>query len=306
MDAFKTLEIKQMTLGGNQAWKDFYNAHSSHAFDDSSIRERYDCETGEEYKERLRARAEDREFDPAEFKKELEAKRTRIAQKALSGTGSGINSTSGSRTQSPAPSRGAGIDPSQRAQNEAFFARMGSANASRPENLPPSQGGKYGGFGSAMPEPTQQETTIPGAQEFQKDPIGALTKGFGWFATAVTKQAKVVNDAYIQPTARNLASSDIAGQAQRGLTTAASTVSSAAQTGLKGAQEGLSKFVEGETTTNTRKTAEPERKDFWDSFGGLNETRASNVGTSAIKKGTNNDKTAPVTKKKDDGWGDDW
>lgn len=306
MDAFKTLEIRQMTLGGNQAWKDFYNAHSGHVFADSSIRERYDCEVGEEYKERLRAKAEEREFDMAEFKKEMEARRTRMAQKALSGTGSGINSTTGSRTQSPAPPRGAGMDLGQKAQNEAFFARMGGANASRPDHLPPSQGGKYGGFGSAVPESTQQEPIIPGAQEFQKDPIGALTKGFGWFTTAVSKQAKVVNDSYIQPTARTLATSDIAGQAQRGFTTAATTVSSAAQTGLKGAQEGLSKFVEGENSASTRKTAEPERKDFWDSFGGTNETRATTVGTSVIKKTTNNEKAASATKKKDDGWGDDW
>ena len=34
-------------------------------------------------------------------------------------------------------------------QNQDYFARMGSENSSRPENLPPSQGGKYAGFGSS-------------------------------------------------------------------------------------------------------------------------------------------------------------
>ena len=33
-------------------------------------------------------------------------------------------------------------------QNQDYFARMGNENSSRPDNLPPSQGGKYSGFGS--------------------------------------------------------------------------------------------------------------------------------------------------------------
>lgn len=35
--------------------------------------------------------------------------------------------------------------------------------------------------------------------EFQKDPVAALTKGFGWFTTTVGKGAKTVNDGWIQP-----------------------------------------------------------------------------------------------------------
>jgi ADP-ribosylation factor GTPase-activating protein 1 len=121
------------------------------------------------------------------------------------------SSNSNSRTASPVPgTKGRIITGEQKAQNEAYFSRMGEANASRPDSLPPSQGGKYAGFGSAMPEPAQSSTTssggsgIPSADEFQQNPIGALTKGLGWFSTAVTKQAKMVNDAYIQPTAKNV------------------------------------------------------------------------------------------------------
>jgi len=68
---------------------------------------------------------------------------------------------------------------------------MGEANASRPDGLAPSQGGKYAGFGSAPPEAQQQGGGLPTADEFSQNPIGALTKGFGWFTTTVSKQAKV-------------------------------------------------------------------------------------------------------------------
>lgn len=42
---------------------------------------------------------------------------------------------------------------------------------------------------------------MPNFEDMQKDPVAALTKGFGWFTTTVGKTAKSVNEGYIQPTA---------------------------------------------------------------------------------------------------------
>lgn len=310
MDAFKGSEIKRMQSGGNKAWQDFFNANtSSKPFDECSIKERYDSEAGEEYKERLTAKAEDREFDMAAFKKERAAILEKQAQKNRTATPAGGSATA-SRTASPAPAK-FGSDPIQKAKNEAYFERMGNANASRPDNLPPSQGGKYGGFGSAAPEPAQQSSGMPSADEFQRDPMAALTRGFGWFSSTVTKQAKIVNDSYLQPTAKNLASTDFAAQAQKSL----ATVSSGVASGARGATQQFHKFVEGQDNAAASAAArsgsrvEPERKDFWDSFGVSNDPPAANaaaskpssIGTAAMKKP--NDAAA---KKKDDGWGDDW
>lgn len=44
----------------------------------------------------------------------------------------------------------------------------------------------------------------PALDDFQKDPMGTLTKGFGWFTSAVGKSAKTVHDSYIQPTAKQV------------------------------------------------------------------------------------------------------
>lgn len=198
MDAFKATEIKRMQLSGNKTWQDFFNANSTTSFDDLSIKERYDSEAGEEYKERLNAKCDDREFDPVAFKKERAAILEKQAAKNASRSQTPMG---GSRTQSPAPPK-FGNDPTQKAKNEEYFARMGNANATRPDGLPPSQGGKYGGFGSSVPEPQQQQAGL--ADVFQKDPVAALTKGFGSFWGAVSKQAKVVNESYIAPTAKNV------------------------------------------------------------------------------------------------------
>jgi ADP-ribosylation factor GTPase-activating protein 1 len=102
-----------------------------------------------------------------------------------------------------------GVDGGRKERNEAYFARLGSENATRSDSVPPSQGGKFTGFGGGMPvsSPSSRSSAggpIPGFDDFQKDPMAALTKGFGWFTTAVGKSAKTVNDSYIQPTAKTV------------------------------------------------------------------------------------------------------
>ncbi|KIX95011.1 uncharacterized protein Z520_09321 [Fonsecaea multimorphosa CBS 102226] len=327
MDAFKQAEILRMQYGGNKAWQDFYNKNSpSLPFEEATIKERYDCEVGEEWKERLSCQVEEREFDKAAFQRERQAiLQKQASRSATPAGGARINNTAvsnnsrpGSRTASPAPSKAGGrITADQKAQNEAYFARMGEANSSRPNNLPPSQGGKYGGFGSAPPEPSHQQGSsggIPFADDFSKDPMAAITKSFGWFGGMVSKQAKMVNDSYIQPTARNIASSDFAAQAQK----AAAAAGQGIQSGARGAAESFNKFVEGQderaassasAAGSKRTTTEPERKDFWDSFGqsGSGGNSNSSIGTSAMKKPASSSATAnPARKTKEDGWGDDW
>jgi ADP-ribosylation factor GTPase-activating protein 1 len=211
MDAFKQNEIARMQNGGNKAWQDFYNQNSGTSFEESTIKERYDSEVGEEWKERLTAKVDGTEFDKAVWSKERAAVLQKQASRSATPVGggkkpmAGIGSDPASRSESPARGR-VGLPPAQKAKNEAYFTKMGEANASRPDDLPPSQGGKFSGFGSAPPEPQGPQAGLPSTDEFQKDPVAALTKGFGWFTAAVGKQAKVVNDNYIQPTAKNVCS----------------------------------------------------------------------------------------------------
>ena len=101
-----------------------------------------------------------------------------------------------------------------------------------------------------------------------------------------------------------IASTDFAAQARN----AALAAGQGIQTGAKGAADGFNKFIEGQdegaNAAANRKKAEPERKDFWDTFGApAEESKPSNIGTGVMKK-TSSNPSAPQ-KKKDD-WGDDW
>ena len=205
MDAFKGTELARMAAGGNKPWKTFFDAHSSNklegrTFEDSTIQERYDSEAGEEWKDRLTAKIEGKEYVAGEKPKKTAPAKT-LPNKATAGVGSrsgtplgkSVSNTSAAASlgsRSASPSLGTAT-MSKKSQNEAYFAKMGAENASRPDDLPPSQGGKFSGFGSDYTPPSQRQGGgIPGANDFQQDPIAALTKGFGWLSSTVSKGAQ--------------------------------------------------------------------------------------------------------------------
>lgn len=115
---------------------------------------------------------------------------------------SSASSSSGPNSRTGSPATNAGGLPSK-AQNEDFFARMGAANDSRPDHLPPSQGGKYGGFGSSGPGPAARgggsanplsSRNLPGIDDLRDDPMGALNKGWGFLGAALGAVGKTVNE----------------------------------------------------------------------------------------------------------------
>lgn len=199
MDAFKHAETQRMEHGGNNSWKEFFDSHAltiaeGRTFDDCTIKERYEGEVGEEWKARLTAKVEGKEYVPGE-------KRPDMLSRLNSGTPSAATPGASASSRIPAQLGGG------KEKNEAYFARLGQENESRPDDLPPSQGGKYSGFGGGMPTPSRNQQSsagIPGFNDFQNDPVAALTKGFGWFTSTVGKGAKTVNDSYIQPTAKQV------------------------------------------------------------------------------------------------------
>ncbi|TDZ26399.1 ADP-ribosylation factor GTPase-activating protein GCS1 [Colletotrichum orbiculare MAFF 240422] len=298
MDAFKQVEIERMRLGGNENWRSFFEEHEDTkmrgiSWDDATIAERYSGEVGEEWKDRLAAKVEGKEYVPGEKKPAAAAAAAAApAAKPVSRTGTPL---SGTTTRSDSPGGG------KVKVDDKYFSKLGAENASRPEGVAPSQGGKYAGFGNT-PTSEKKEGGIPTVDDLQKDPMAALSKGFGWFTSTVTKTAKNVNDGYIQPTAKQLAESDFAKQAQR-----------VAQQGARNAQDGFNRFVEGPGGSGPGARQAPldeSKKDFWDSFSSLADQRqqqsSSSIGTSAMGKGgKTGGAAAPAAKKDGDGW-DDW
>ena len=343
MDSFKVSEVERMSQGGNKPWKDFFDAHTSNkvegrAFEDCTIQERYDSEAGEEWKERLTAKVEGKEYVPG-------TRTTNVVRKSKPEVEAGnISRSNTPLSRSATPSQSAGpqkmVNPTQKAQNEAYFSRMGAENANRSEDLPPSQGGKFGGFGS---EPMPSRSPAPGAppaiDDFQKDPVAALTKGFGWLGSTVSKQANAGYTGWLKPNMQKvsikfkfsrdpanshlkLAESDLAAQAR----IQAGQLGQNLQGGTKTVADSFNRFVEGDDRSAAVRSGgkAPEKADFWNSFGAppagpsndkkgfwddfaaagdvaqQKTAKPTSIGTSAMKK------PAPgaAGKKDDDSWGD--
>ncbi|TQE01728.1 hypothetical protein C1H46_012672 [Malus baccata] len=70
------------------------------------------------------------------------------------------------------------------ANKESFFARKMAENESRPDGLPPSQGGKYVGFGS-NPAPSQNHNV-----NAQGDVLSAVSQGFGKLSLVAASAAQ--------------------------------------------------------------------------------------------------------------------
>lgn len=323
MDAFKHAEIQRMELGGNEPWKAFYDAHpvttsEGRTFEDSTIKERYEGDAGEEWKERLSCKVEGREYVQGQEKKNNTSSRSSTPMSLGGGSGSAAGAGAGVRTGSPATSirsdslrSGVG---SKKEQNEAYFEKLGNSNATRSDALPPSQGGKFTGFGGGMPPPAAGDRRsspfggfggwgafggggggAPALDDFQKDPMASLSKGFGWFASTVGKGAKTVNDSYLQPTAKQLAESDFAAQARM----QANNWGQNLQTGARSAADQFNRFVEGDDGGHgsARSRVDPERRDFWDDFNSISTqqqemsghqrsgSRSGVIGTAAMRKG---------------------
>jgi len=75
-------------------------------------------------------------------------------------------------------------------KNEEFFARKGRENEQRSEDLPPSKGGKYTGFGS-KPLITEKNAQNDGMAQFQK----RLSTGWNFLASTVSS----INENVIKP-----------------------------------------------------------------------------------------------------------
>lgn len=199
MDAFKPAEIERMRFGGNSGWKKFWadNANEEERevpWEAEAVPTRYPGYLGEQYKENLTCRVEGREFVMGE-RKDVERKAPKPS----------VESAEGSRSGTPLSGRRDSQKGEQGGRvrvDDKYFARLGADNATRRDDVPPSQGGKYAGFGST-PAPAAGGGGDGGVpfDEWQKDSVAAITKGFGWFTSTVTRTAKTVNDGYIQPTA---------------------------------------------------------------------------------------------------------
>ncbi|KAG0229554.1 Zn finger-containing GTPase- Activating Protein for ARF [Actinomortierella wolfii] len=226
MDKWSDDQLKRMDLGGNNKAREFFESSPDY-YPGMSIKEKYNSVFAAQYKDKLAALCEGRPWTPSSTT--LSANRTPVrpssATSNRSGSPASVQQSSNFRTNSyssngfqssgynsPTTNGSGGSNGFQsggggtgggymtdKQRNEAYFSRMGAENANRPENLPPSQGGKYSGFGNT-PTPAPGSDSLD-MQDILNDPAAALSKGWSLLSSTLATGANILNENVIKPAA---------------------------------------------------------------------------------------------------------
>lgn len=193
MDKWKDIELEKMKVGGNQRAREFFESQPD--YDDSmSIQQKYNTKSAALYRDKISTLAQGKSWDinsssaknyqPSNFPSSSHhssmshSKSTGSIQN--SSYQDGGNYTGGYQNFNSTEFK---------AQKDDFFSKKQMENSTRPENLPPNQGGKYAGFGySRDPLPKSQ------SQEVFDTTLSSLTSGWSLLSIGATKVAGVAKE----------------------------------------------------------------------------------------------------------------
>ncbi|XP_039286695.1 ADP-ribosylation factor GTPase-activating protein 1 isoform X2 [Nilaparvata lugens] len=201
MDKWKDIELEKMKVGGNRRAREFLESQPD--WDDSmTIQQRYNTKAAALYRDKISTLAQGGSWDAAcspaqKYSPGFSASKPRSPQSGSGGSGGGggngyVDSSSYSYGDS-----GGGYQnmdsQSFRDERDQFFARRQDENATRPENLPPSQGGKYSGFGYTREAPPKSSS-----QEFFDTAVSSLASGWSMFSSSAAKIASKASEGAIK------------------------------------------------------------------------------------------------------------
>lgn len=217
MDSWSEIQLKKMEAGGNDLLNAFLVQYGIPK--ETDIFAKYNTNAASIYRDRIQAIAEGRPWRDPPVEKEVlgaSAKKPPLGQSVNSNSESWDSwdskdyrsvdirrnqsandvrpgSIGGGTSGIPSRSRStediytrAQLEASS-ANKEGFFARKMAENESRPEGIPPSQGGKYVGFGSTPP-PSAQRNDAQG--DVLRDTISVVSQGFGRLSLVATSAAQ--------------------------------------------------------------------------------------------------------------------
>lgn len=191
MDKWKDIELEKMKVGGNQRAREFFESQSD--YDDSmSIHQKYNTRAAALYRDKISTLAQGKQWDiNTSSAKHYQSSSFNASMHHSKSTGNIQNQSSNSYQDGGNYTGGyQNFNTAEfKAQKEDFFSRKQLENATRPENLPPNQGGKYAGFGySKEPMPKSQ------SQEVFDTTLSSLTSGWSMFSIGASKVAAVAKE----------------------------------------------------------------------------------------------------------------
>ncbi|XP_013417255.2 ADP-ribosylation factor GTPase-activating protein 1-like isoform X2 [Lingula anatina] len=260
MDKWKDIELEKMKVGGNRKAKEFFKSQPDYK-ENWSLQEKYNSKCAALYRDKILTEASGKPWSEAtsSAKNYVPSMPRNFSTGSLPAGSGGSRSGSSSnlpRTGSYNLSSNQGYQSQQDdmeawlnsesvvKQKEDFFSRKLDENASRPDNLPPSQGGRYVGFGSTPNPPKRDEDFMAslssgwasftlGASKFA---ASASEKASQLASTAGQKTKELgssLNETIVKPTRNKVKDGSILNEMSTGMSSLASKISSASTKGWK-------------------------------------------------------------------------
>nr|CAI5846397.1 unnamed protein product [Callosobruchus analis] len=185
MDKWKDIELEKMKVGGNRTARVFFESQPDWE-DTMSIQQKYNTKAAALYRDKISTLAQGKSWDekksPAQnYTGNLIGSTRQNASNSYSNPSSYQSSNSGECYQGGYQNYNS---TEYKNQTEAFFNKKQFENANRRDDIPPSQGGKYSGFGYTMDAPPRSQS-----QEFVDTAMSSLASGWSFLSSSATKIA---------------------------------------------------------------------------------------------------------------------
>ncbi|XP_061391048.1 ADP-ribosylation factor GTPase-activating protein 1 isoform X2 [Musca vetustissima] len=205
MDKWKDIELEKMKVGGNRNAREFLEDQDDWN-DRAPISQKYNSKAAALYRDKISTLAQGKPWDINEAKKRLSAAggggSSSYAASSSSSSNNSHSRNSGNYQQGSSAGYQNGGSGSYNAesyqqfnsqefrdQKEEFFSRKQMENATRPDNLPPSQGGKYSGFGYSREPPPKTQS-----QELIDTTLSSLASGWSLLSAGASKFANIAKE----------------------------------------------------------------------------------------------------------------
>lgn len=192
MDKWKDIELEKMKVGGNAKAREFFDSQDD--WDETmSIQQRYNSQAAALYRDKISTLAQGKEWNIKKAMATIGKSASLPHSKSAGALSSASYQTNSGSYQDGGGSGNIGyqnINTQEfRDQKDTFFNRIQMENASKPENLPPSQGGKYAGFGNTASQPPPRSQS-----EMFDTTLSSLASGWSMLSFGASKVASVAKE----------------------------------------------------------------------------------------------------------------
>lgn len=159
MDKWKDAELKKMSVGGNKNAREFFEEEEEN-WDRMTIHQRYNSKAAALYRDKISALAENREWNYEEALAKINKSSSSNHSMHHSKSASAISNSYQQEIYQDTSYQNVNTQEF-RDQRDNFFNGLQAQNSQRPNNLKPSEGGRYAGFGNtAQAPPTRSQSEV--------------------------------------------------------------------------------------------------------------------------------------------------